>query len=142
MSKLRERLEDPARSGVYRATRSDAIEEALRGSRLSYARVDVPAAADKTAMLEAIARAMAFPEWFGANWDALEDCLTDLSWREGEGHVLVIAGASALPGDDLGILMDVLDASAGFWKARGKPFFAVILDPPRKLALSDLYREK
>lgn len=142
MSKLRERLEDAARSGVYRATRGDAIEEALRGSRLSYARVDLPAAADKAAVLEAIARAMTFPEWFGANWDALEDCLTDLSWREGDGHVLVLAGASAMAGDDLRILMDVLDASAGFWKARGKPFFAVILDPAREQALSDLYREK
>lgn len=142
MSKLRERLEDPARSGVYRAARGDAIEEAVRGSRLSYARVDLPAAADKAAVLEAIARAMTFPEWFGANWDALEDCLTDLSWREADGHVLVIAGASTLPGDDLGILVDVLDASAGFWKSRGKPFFAVVLDAARELGLADLYREK
>ena len=142
MSKLRERLEDPARSGVYRATRSDAIDEAVRGSRLSYARADVPAGGGKAAALEAIARAMAFPDWFGANWDALEDCLTDLSWRKADGHVIVIAGASDLPQDELGILVDVLDASAGFWEARGKPFFAVMLDPARELGLADLHREK
>lgn len=142
MSKLRERLEDPARSGVYRTSRSDAIEEALRGSRLSLARVELAGAADKAAVLRAIGRGMAFPAWFGGNWDALEDCLTDLSWRDADGHVLVLAGPIALPSDDLGILIDVLDASAAFWKARGRPFFAVLLDPARALALADLYREK
>jgi hypothetical protein len=142
MSKLRERLEDPVRSGVYRASGRDAIEDALRGTRLSYAYAQVPGAADKAAVLGAIARAMAFPEWFGSNWDALEDCLTDLAWRPGEGHVVVLAGAHAMPKDDLGILIDVLDSAAGFWKGRGKPFFAVLLDPARELQLADLYREK
>jgi hypothetical protein len=140
MSKLRERLEDPARSGVYRASRSDAIEDALRGSRLSYARVEINGA-DKVAVLAGIARAMTFPAWFGANWDALEDCLTDLSWRVADGHVLLLAGLGSLAQDDFGILVEVLDASAGFWKARGKPFFAVIIDPARERPLADLYRE-
>jgi hypothetical protein len=142
MSKLRERLEDPARSGVYRARRSDAIVDALRGSRLRHAHVELPGGADKAALLRAIGREMDFPDWFGGNWDALEDCLTDLSWRQADGHVLMLAGAGTLPSDDLGILIDVLDASAGFWKARGKPFFAILLDPGRVLALADLYREQ
>ncbi len=142
MSKLAERLKDAARSGVYRAGGPDAIEEAVRGTRLSVARADLGAAPDKAGALAAIAHAMGFPEWFGGNWDALEDCLSDLSWRQGDGHVLMLAGARALAKDDLGVLLDVLDASAGFWKVRGKPFFAVLLDPGRELPLADLYRER
>ena len=44
-------------------------------------------------------------------------------------------------GEELGILFDVLRTSAEYWAGRGKPFFAVLVDPDKKLALPDLYRE-
>jgi RNAse (barnase) inhibitor barstar len=133
MSKLLERLQDPVRSGVYRVTRSDAIDEVMR----SAAQIDLK---DGDA-LRAIAEALHFPEWFGGNWDALEDCLGDLSWRPDNGHVLVFRNWQALTGDDLGVLIDVLRSSAEFWQGRGKPFFAVLVDPQARLALPALHRE-
>ena len=140
MSKLRERLLDASRSGVYRTSGVEALDDAVRGTRLNYAKVTLPVSATKASLLNATARALAFPEWFGENWDALEDCLTDLSWREADGHVLVFAGLE--PSDDVGILIDVLSASAAQWSARGKPFFAVLVDPERLLPVADLYRER
>ena len=133
MSKLLERLRDPVRSGVYRVTASDAIEQAAPAA----ARIDLK---DGDA-LRAISRALQFPDWFGGNWDALEDCLADLSWRPEDGRVLVFSNWQALSGDDLGVLLDVLRSSAEFWSGRGRPFFAVLVDPARKLALPPLYRE-
>ena len=140
MSKLAERLKDASRSGAYRTSRLDAVEDAVRGTGLRYTRVGLHGRAGKAAILEAIAAALAFPSWFGGNWDALEDCLTDLSWLEADGHVIAFAGLGA-PGDDVGILADVLSSAASFWAERGKPFFAVLEDPGRALALADLYRE-
>jgi hypothetical protein len=140
MSKLRARLRDAARSGVYRVRRTDAIDDAVRGTKLNVGRVDLDGAATKEAMLERIAKALGFPDWFGGNWDALEDCLIDLSWREAEGHVLLFSGLR--PSDDLGVLIDVLASSAEFWAARGRPFFAVLVDPQRALGLAELHREK
>jgi hypothetical protein len=32
---------------------------------------------------------LAFPSWFGHTWEGLADCLADLSWLPGTGHVLV-----------------------------------------------------
>jgi ribonuclease inhibitor len=32
----------------------------------------------RTALHDALARGLAFPDWYGGNWDALFDCLTDL----------------------------------------------------------------
>ncbi|HWA39028.1 MAG TPA: barstar family protein [Burkholderiales bacterium] len=137
MSKLAERLGDAARSGVYRVTATDAVEDAARRARLTVSPVTL--AGGKAAWLEAFARALAFPDWFGGNWDALEDCLTDLA--PGEGHLLLLRGAPAAPRDELGVLLDILDSTAGYWKSRGKPFFAVLVDPGRELELGDLYRE-
>src|SRR5262245_53314468 len=41
------------------------------------------------ALFDRCAAALAFPAWFGHNWDALADCLGDLSWLPGKGHVVL-----------------------------------------------------
>jgi len=138
MSKLLQRLSDAARSGVYRAPHDRDIRDALKGSKLALKRIDLAGAAGKDALLERIARALEFPSWFGGNWDALEDCLTDLSWLGAEGHVLLIEGAQA--SDERGILADVLGSAAGFWAERRRPFFAVFIGAAPDLP--PLYRER
>ncbi len=138
MEKLTQCLSDATRSGVYRAPRSDDIEDAARGTRLDLARVDLAGVQDKEALLARLATALALPDWFGGNWDALEDCLTDLSWRAGSGHVILIKEHGELPADDLGVLLEVLAAAAEHWATRGLPFFAVFLDPGHALALPEL----
>jgi RNAse (barnase) inhibitor barstar len=132
MGKLTERLQDASRSGVYRVTRADEVAEAAAGLALARIRFDT-----KDALLRNIAAALRFPDWFGRNWDALEDCLCDL---QGGGHVLVFDQAQ--PGEDLGVLIEVLRSSAEQRAASGKPFFAVFVDPGRALPLPDLFRER
>ena len=85
MGKLLERLRDPGASGVYRASRVDAIVDAVRGSKLNFATIALQGITDKAALLRKIAAELGFPDWFGENWDALEDCLTDLTWRQAQG---------------------------------------------------------
>lgn len=138
MGKLTQKLLDPSRSGAYRVAATDAVEDAVRGTGLELVRV--PPARDKAALMRAFSDALGFPAWFGANWDALEDCLGDLSWRDAGGQVLLLEGAQSLPRDDLGVLTDVLQASAALRGGSGKPFFAVFVDPKRAVALPDLYR--
>ena len=107
------------RSGVYR---SDAPSEGVQ--------IDL---GDRP--IEAIAKALGFPGWFGGNWDALEDCLGDLSWRAPP-HRLVLKNFRR--GDELGILIDVLSSSAQFWEEQGGSFVAVFVDPKRELDLPSL----
>ncbi|MGA4945160.1 barstar family protein [Streptomyces cinereoruber] len=40
--------------------------------------LDLTGVADKAALMERCAEALGLPDWFGRNWDALADCLTDL----------------------------------------------------------------
>ncbi len=131
--KIRHRLNDPLSSGVYRATRAEEALTAARGSDLRVSRIALTRAPDKPALLAEIARALEFPQWFGGNWDALEDCLTDLSWRPAAGHLLVLEGAQRLARDDLGVLLDVLASSAEFWAERGRPFIVVMVSGPASL---------
>jgi len=140
VSKLLQRLQDASRSGVYRTSGAAPVLDATRGSNLDVVSIRLHGRAGRDALLGAIAEALAFPSWFGGNWDALEDCLADLSWRRAAGRVLLFEGAT--PGDELGILVDVLAGSAEFWAGRGTPFFAVFLDPDRALPLAELFREK
>ncbi|MEU5219351.1 barstar family protein [Streptomyces sp. NPDC020807] len=50
--------------------------------------LDLTGVTGKAALMERCAAALALPEWFGRNWDALADCLADLP----EPVTLVVAG--------------------------------------------------
>ena len=145
MSKLLERLRDASRSGVYRAAGTDEILDAAGGSGIDIVPIDLAGAQGKAEALSRIAAALAFPAWFGGNWDALEDCLADLSWRDAGPRVLLVAGfedmLAAAP-DDFGVLVDVLDSSAQYWAERGPAFFAVFADRGGRLQLRELFRPR
>jgi len=145
MSKLLARLQDASRSGVYRASHPDDVLDALRDADFDVVRIDLSDVVDKASLLARLAKALAFPRWFGGNWDALEDCLSDLGWRASVRHVLLIENFEALHApcpDDFRELLDVLAASAAYWRERGRPFFAVLVDPAHTLSLPDLYRPR
>ncbi|MER7921080.1 MULTISPECIES: barstar family protein [unclassified Streptomyces] len=58
--------------------------------------LDLTGVADKSALMDAVAHALHLPDWFGRNWDALLDSLSDPSvWpaEAGErGLLLVVTG--------------------------------------------------
>jgi len=140
MGKLLQRLGDASNSGVYRALRSDEILDAAQGSTLKVACIDLKGVSEKEALMQHIALALEFPRWFGGNWDALEDCLSDLSWSAAAGHVLLIEHADALGPDERGILIDILASAAASWAARKIPFFAVFVNGAPMLP--ELYRNR
>jgi len=85
--------------GVYRV--SSAEPAAALASRLVEVGwvapiIDGYAVADRDAFLRACAAALRLPDWFGFNWDALHDCLIDLSWLDGAGQLVLWEGAATL----------------------------------------------
>ena len=113
---LTEILEHPERNGLYRLPVGVAVPTAVPISGASLI--------GKSAMLDALADALAFPDYFGFNWDALEECLVDLSWREGAVALLVDDAATPekKAPEDWGILLDILADAARYWQAEGRPF--------------------
>lgn len=129
---------DVQRSGVYRTADAAALR-AWEGV-LEVLRVPLGGVAGAPALFERFRESLGFPEWFGANWDALEDCLDDFSWREGHSRLLILDGwetlRAAAPAD-FGQVLEVLAASGAFWAGQGQGFYAVLVDPRGVLDLPD-----
>lgn len=53
-----------------------------------------------TGVFNEFARALGFPDYCGRNWDALEECLTDLEWIPAKGYVVLINDAQSVIPDD------------------------------------------
>lgn len=129
-------------AGIYilqaRSVRN--VLSAAKENGFTHFRVDLQGVCGKDAFLETIGRALSFPDWFGHNWDAFEDCMTDLSWRRAEGYVLILdhcnelAAASAETLETaLRILADVTEC----WRQEGVSFWTLV-DAKAHLNLPEL----
>jgi RNAse (barnase) inhibitor barstar len=95
-----------------------ALAHWARESGQRFIDVDLADARDKKSVLRAIGRALDFPAYYGANLDALYDCLTDLPEHEGiSGWVIVLRHlpTAALDEEQRDALLDVFrDALESF----------------------------
>lgn len=114
-------------SGVYRADRVRELLQAAQLRGLYLARIALAPRTTKAALLQRLAEVLEFPPWFGGNWDALEDCLKDLSWLRAPGWLIVLEGSESLARADLRELTDVLAESARYWIGHDRPFYAVLV---------------
>lgn len=66
--------------------------------------------------------ALQFPYYFGNNWNALDECICDLSWLgENNGYVLFITNSDLLS-ENLDILLETLSDASKFWEEKSKIF--------------------
>lgn len=124
MDDLCKRLQNVSEAGEYRLNCSleDLRASATQGGFMVF-ETDIANASGKGEVLAELARAIAAPDWFGHNWDALADALGDLSWcPPASGYVLLIHGD---PSGEA-VLEDILDATISFWKLRGKAFWVFV----------------
>lgn len=129
-------LLDAGESGLYRLVARPAHERLARladAAGFAYLHLDAEGAADKDAFLAAVSRAFDFPDYFGSNWDALLDCLTDLSWRAASGYLIFIEGLQTLAENaprEFGTALEILDDAARTWSEQGVPCVVAIADFP------------
>jgi RNAse (barnase) inhibitor barstar len=106
-----------------------AVCELARSLGLDCARIDLEGCWEKGDVLARIASALQFPAWFGQNWDALFDCLTDLSWRPARGYVLVLEHAGELRDSSPEVYdtaLGILGEAAAAWQVRGVPLRVLV----------------
>lgn len=135
----RELLADPAQAGAYFIDARDARALADAAGELGYAlaRADFGDCRDKDDALRRIAVALRFPDWFGGNWDALNDSVNDLSWWPAPGYVLLIEHAGGWQSqhpDEAATLVEILNDAAQDWARARTPFWALLPLPEAELA--------
>jgi RNAse (barnase) inhibitor barstar len=74
----------------------------------------------ETELLDALANALRFPDYFGGNWDALNECINDLSWLP-PGDVVLRHVDLPLVDDraSLSIYLSILRDAVESWDATG-----------------------
>lgn len=117
-------------SGIYHLPSSglEALREVAGMLGFPCLEVDLGKASesgDLAAVLEALGHGLGFPEWYGANLDALNDCLTDFSWNEAPGYVIILSGADTLHAlsEPFAQINRVLDNAIQEWRRQRIPFW-------------------
>lgn len=108
------------RSGIYWVP--DGVSATLCAARTPPRHVLVHGARDKAELLRGLACALRLPDWFGHNWDALEECLLDLPIGP-EGLVIELSGLAPLARrdpDTARTLVDVLQDAISHWRDRDR----------------------
>jgi hypothetical protein len=117
-------------SGVYSAEEGSfsEIRRAAAQAGLVVFHLNLAGINEKAGFLGAAAKALQFPRHFGSNWDAFEDCLTDLSWFEAGGYVLLIQNLEPFRQNapsEMAMARTILQDAAAYWKQNGVRFFVV-----------------
>ncbi|WP_245716429.1 barstar family protein [Micromonospora humi] len=104
---------------------------------IAVARLDGAAMTDVDGVFAQFSDALRFPGYFGWNWPALADCLTDLQWLPAHRYLVLVENASLILRENesrrevlFGILADAGRHWADSYEARYRgtgPFFHVVL---------------
>lgn len=135
MTKLRALLAGDVEPGIYRfASRIpvDQVCDAVEQAGWRCVCVDARGIASGSAFLDVFASALRFPDYFGRNWDAFEECLADLSWQSFDGTkgiVIVLDRpddfARSQP-DEWAIARDVLASAVAAHAQTGRPLIVLL----------------
>jgi hypothetical protein len=90
----------------------------------------VPAGiSDRGALLEVLRSILRFPNYFGNNWDALADCLRDLSWIRQRRVVVLHDDIPPLHSSVVSTYLEVLADCVRDWKP-GEGHELIVVFPP------------
>lgn len=124
-------------SGIYRmdmSLRPSAICHRVTENGLTCCYIDGSRVVDKSSLLAESARALSFPSYFGHNWDAFEECVTDLAWLDDRGCVMLYDHAAVLVSqhpDVWATFYDILDSAVAYWKEKPRPFYVLLRNTGR-----------
>ena len=80
---------------------------------------------NKQTFLKQAAEAMEFPAYFGHNWDAFDECITDLTWCPAQRYVILYNHADIFAQAEptqYQIALDILNSAKEYWEGNNISF--------------------
>jgi len=105
------------------------VQAVAKGAGFASFHIDGKNIQRKEQLLNHVATALHFPKSFGHNWDALEECLTDLEWVDADGYILYYDHIDGLLGthpDQFETLVEILRDAVGSWKEDGSAMIVLL----------------
>lgn len=131
MEKLDSLLKNTERAGVYASKQAIEFEHASAKNNFAFFRIDFSHITNKEQLLSEIEKKLMFPDYFGHNWDALNDCLTDFSWLPAPGYAILLdqsaVFAKSSP-EEFDTVVEIFEEAADFWKEEHKPFWVIVTE--------------
>lgn len=124
-------LED-ARGGVWflpRPLEAKSLQAAAKRAGYAFFHLDGKNIERKEQLLNHVATALHFPNHFGQNWDALEECLTDLEWVDGDGYLIYfdhIDGLLTAHPDQFATFVEIVRDAVESWKEDGEAMVVLL----------------
>lgn len=117
------------------------IDHASLQARRVQARIP-PRIGTKKELLDALDVGLGFPDYFGGNWDALDECLRDLSWVE---PAQVVLAHEDLPmradPEWLKMYLSILHDAVVHWNAKPEHDLVVVFPKECESAVRELMAE-
>jgi RNAse (barnase) inhibitor barstar len=100
--------------------------------------IDGSTCKNRSDLFSNLASLFEFPSYFGRNWDALDECITDLEWMPGRGYILLLKNADQLLSEDaresyatfIGIMKKAGEEwsipQVGEWSRQATPFHVLL----------------
>jgi len=119
----------PSWECIHVISSASTIRENDPSSRVVVYLCDIDDVIDERMLFDKIAGAMKFPSYFGRNWDALDECLSDLEWLPTTGFLLVVRRCGTFWRNSpisIGRLIKTWLFCAQQWAQQGTPFHLVL----------------
>ena len=118
--------------GVYRmdmTLRPATICRQVESASWQCAYLDGSILFDKKSLLRRFAAALDFPDYFGLNWDALDECMSEPGLIHGDGLVLLYDHAAVLYANfprDWTIFFDIVSSAIQYWRGNEKSVYFIL----------------
>ncbi len=115
--------------GVWAIDVDDTGRRQLLEGGAEVIELDLSDSPDKATTLDRLADALDFPDYFGRNWDAAYDCLTDWTNEPGSVRTILVSHSGA---DDATskALISIFNDAAEFLRGRGLSLYVLWPEAP------------